>query len=176
MKDYSIRGKLSVGDMSGLHMLGLITITKHDKYNKDEYDSNKIWAVGLGSLIGNHDIRDYDPKKYTYTELRILALQDKFKDIGGSGVDVNDYLAILKKYYPGNLDDVLHLTIASKYIYDELTLISISDAHHPPLVSLYKQAGIDMSEGWIVKQVIHTRRLLTDMVDAFIWENALSRS
>ena len=176
MKDYSIKNKQSVRDMCRLHSLGLPIITKHSRYNVNDYDFIKIWVVGLGSLIGNHDIRDYDPKKYTYTELRILALQDKFKDIGGSGVDVNDYLAILKKYYPGNLDDVLHLTIASKYIYDELTPISISDAHHPPLVSLYKQAGIDMSEGWIVKQVIHTRRLLTDMVDAFIWENALSRS
>lgn len=168
MKDYSVRNKLLMEHLTDLHSAGLAIIVKHNKYNVEDYDDIKIWTVGLGCLSDNYDIRDYDPKKYTYTELRVLALQYKFKDIGGPGIDANDYLVILKKYYPGNLDDVLCLTIVTKYICDELTPTDVSNTHNLSLASLYKQAGIDMSEENIDKQVSHTRLLLASITDAFI--------
>ena len=47
-------------DLTRVHKLGLYIIAKHNKYG--HYTDTQIWAIGIGSLVNNHDVRDYDPR------------------------------------------------------------------------------------------------------------------
>ena len=123
--------------------LGHDSITKYNKYYN--YTNKQIWVVGLSTLIGNHDVTKYDPDEYSDVELFVIALQDKFKDIGGTGVGVIEYLELLKKHYPETVSDVLSLTVVTGTRLNSLTPVIITDTYRPTMLKLYTQAAREMS-------------------------------
>ena len=130
-------------DLTRVHKLGLDIIAKHNK--REHYTDTQVWAIGLGSLVNNCDVRDYDPDKYSGVMLLILALQDKFKDIGGIGVHAPEYIELLKKYYGDTSENILSLSIVSKVSDNPLTPVVITDDYHPPSLRLYIKAANDIN-------------------------------
>ena len=138
-------------EMERTYSLGLSVITNRNTH--DNYDFTHIWAIGLGTLDGNHDVSNYDPSKYSGTELLVLALQDRFEGIGGRDVKVTDYVELVRKHYPEDVEDVLCVTIASKRGYSELVPVTITEEYHPPLESLARLAvGMaNINDAYVVK-------------------------
>ena len=129
-------------DLTRVHKLGLDIIAEHNKYTN--YTDTQVWAVGLGSLVSNYDVRYYDPDEYSGVMLLVLALQDKFRDIGGTGVHAPEYIELLKRYYKDTSESILNLSIVSKMSDNPLTPVVITDKYHPPLLRLYIKAVNDI--------------------------------
>ena len=141
MNDCKNDGPQDERNLARVHNLGLDVISKYNKYTN--YTSTQTWAVGVGSLIGGYDIRDYDPAKYSAIELIVLALQDKFKDIGGTGVRAVEYIKLLRKHYPKTSSSILRLSVVSTMDNNPLRPVIITDTYHPELSELYVQAAND---------------------------------
>ena len=134
--------------------LGYNSITKYGMYTN--YTNKQIWVVGLSTLIGNHDVTEYDPDEYSDVELFVIALQDKFKDIGGPGVGVFEYLDILRTHYPETVSDVLSLTVVTSTKLNSLTPIIITNTYFPTMLKLYTQVAREMSG---VKMIVTDEQL-----------------
>ena len=141
MIDSNYSKKPTDEDLTRVYKLGRAIISEHNKYKK--YTSSQTWAVGLGSLIGNYDVRDYDPEEYSSIELIVLALQNNFKDIGGPGVGAIEYIKLLRKYYPKTSSRVLRLSLASSVDDCVIRPIIITDTYHPKLSRLYVMGAND---------------------------------
>ena len=159
MNDCNNDGSQSEQNFTRVHNLGVDIIAKHNKYTN--YTSTQAWAVGLGTLIGGHDVRNYDPDKYVGVELIVLALRDKFKDIGGVGVHAVEYIELLKKHYPETSSSVLRLTMASSVDNNPISPVIITNTYHPPVLQLHTQAGNDISG----KSSVYTNAELSELED-----------
>ena len=145
-----------------IHNLGMAMIESHNKY--EDYTPTQIWAVGLGGMIGNYDISDYDPSKYSSIEFVVMALKNNFKDIGGPGVGAIEYINLIRKYYSEDAPSVLRLSLASSMDDNPLSPVIISDTYHPKLLRLYVKAA---NEG-VGRECIYTNEeleILKDRID-----------
>ena len=149
-------------DLTRIHDLGMAMIESHNKY--DDYTPTQIWAVGLGGMIGNYDISDYDPSKYSSIEFVVMALKNNFENIGGPGVGAIEYINLLRKYYSEDTSSVLRLSLASNVDDNPLSPVIITDTYHPKLFKLYINAANDA----VGKKSIYTNEeleLLKDRID-----------
>ena len=140
-----------------VHQFGLFVINRYNKYKN--YTPTQIWAVGLGMLNGGHDIRDYDPAKYSGVEMLVLALRDHFKGIGGQDVCVTRYIQTLKAYYPDTTEEVLRLSVMSMMPDNSITPIVITDVYHPELETLYIQVANEIG----IKSSVYKNSQLTEI-------------
>ena len=151
--------------------LGMGIIAEHNKYTN--YTPRQICAVGSGGLIGNYDVRDYDPEEYTAVELYVLVLQDKFKNIGGRGVKVTDYVELVRKYYPDTPDEILRLSIMSMSHYNTISPIIITNEYHPTILQLYTELARAITKTRIIvtdKELIEMRESLDKSVSDLLFE------
>ena len=140
-----------------VYQFGVFIIDKYNKYTN--YTPTQAWAVGLGMLDVGYDIRDYDPAKYSGIELLVLALQSKFKDIGGPNTHTTRYIDLLKIYYPNNTEEVLRLVVMSMMTDNPMTPVVISDIYHPTLETLLIQAAGEIG----IKSDVYTDSQLAEI-------------
>ena len=165
-----------VDDIERVYKLGLTRI-KHSNYK--HYTIIQVWAVGLGTLIGNHDVYNYDPATHSGIELLVLALRDKFKNIGGMDIHVIEYLTLLKKHYPENVDDALFLSVVSSSSSTVLTPVIITDTYHPSILQIYTLTYRDIYNVNVIptdSQLGKLRTLVKESAYAIIVEMRDNRS